>query len=240
MVNSLSQDVAASGGGTETRTASYTLDPVGRISVITFKTNGTEKKRLRYRYGDLGDSPSSIETSADAGANWSTTKYAVAPGAGFAAEVTSGVATFQIANLQGDIVATSGGAGLVDSYSETDEYGNALVAPAAQRYGWLGTHQRSSDSVGGLTLMGVRLYNPTTGQFLSPDPIDGGNVTSYTYPQDPINVMDTTGATSLGSCTYSRRGVGSEPTRRGGMCGPRYGSTRTLSKDSRRRLLDGP
>lgn len=46
--------------------------------------------------------------------------------------------------------------------------------------------------------MGVRLYNPTTGQFLSPDPIDGGNVTSYTYPQDPINVMDTTGATSYG------------------------------------------
>ena len=44
--------------------------------------------------------------------------------------------------------------------------------------------------------MGARLYNSTTGRFLSRDPIQGGNETSFTYPQDPINRMDLTGLDS--------------------------------------------
>jgi hypothetical protein len=41
--------------------------------------------------------------------------------------------------------------------------------------------------------MGARLYNPITNQFTSPDPITGGNETTYTYPNDPINKNDFTG-----------------------------------------------
>jgi hypothetical protein len=41
--------------------------------------------------------------------------------------------------------------------------------------------------------MGARVYNPVTGQFTSPDPIPGGNETTYTYPNDPINQNDYTG-----------------------------------------------
>ncbi|CAB4534687.1 unannotated protein [freshwater metagenome] len=41
--------------------------------------------------------------------------------------------------------------------------------------------------------MGARLYNPVTNQFTSPDPITGGNETTYTYPNDPINKNDFTG-----------------------------------------------
>jgi len=41
--------------------------------------------------------------------------------------------------------------------------------------------------------MGARLYNPATGLFTSQDPVQGGNTTTYTYPQDPINKQDTTG-----------------------------------------------
>jgi RHS repeat-associated protein len=52
---------------------------------------------------------------------------------------------------------------------------------------------RSDDSLAGLILMGVRLYNPATGRFLSVDPIPGGNANPYTYPTDPINQMDLTG-----------------------------------------------
>jgi RHS repeat-associated protein len=39
----------------------------------------------------------------------------------------------------------------------------------------------------GLTLMGVRLYNPVTGLFTSLDPVEGGNANAHTYPADPIN-----------------------------------------------------
>lgn len=41
--------------------------------------------------------------------------------------------------------------------------------------------------------MGVRLYNSATGAFTSRDPIDGGNTTTYAYPQDPINQHDLDG-----------------------------------------------
>jgi large repetitive protein len=61
-------------------------------------------------------------------------------------------------------------------------------------YGWLGTKQRSTTTdTAGLTLMGDRLYNPVTGTFTSTDPEPGGNTTTYTYPQDPINGFDLQG-----------------------------------------------
>ncbi|GAB3588667.1 hypothetical protein GCM10027579_28470 [Calidifontibacter terrae] len=61
-------------------------------------------------------------------------------------------------------------------------------------YGWLGSKQReTSAEAGGLMLMGVRYYNPFTGAFTSPDPIPGGNDTSYGYPTDPTNSDDVTG-----------------------------------------------
>jgi hypothetical protein len=41
--------------------------------------------------------------------------------------------------------------------------------------------------------MGVRLYNPLTGQFTSLDPVPGGNSTAYAYPTDPTNNFDLDG-----------------------------------------------
>lgn len=61
------------------------------------------------------------------------------------------------------------------------------------QYGWLGTGQRSNDALAGLSLMGVRLYNSSTGRFLTRDPIHGGNDNSYVYPTDPIGSQDLTG-----------------------------------------------
>jgi RHS repeat-associated protein len=100
-----------------------------------------------------------------------------------------------LTNLHGDIVATqpnTTGATTLSSYTETDEYGNTLTGTPG-RYGYLGAHQRSTDTVGGLTLMGARLYNPSVGLFASPDPVVGGNLTPYVYPADPINQFDLNG-----------------------------------------------
>lgn len=76
-----------------------------------------------------------------------------------------------------------------------DEYGNPITTPTqtgAITYGWLGGKERALDTTG-LTLMGVRLYNSSTGLFTSPDPVEGGNTTAYVYPQDPINDADIDG-----------------------------------------------
>jgi RHS repeat-associated protein len=194
MVDSLSQDVTV-GTGTETKLASYTLDPAGRVASVTNKTNGAESQRLRYRYGDGGDSPSSIQISVDSGTSWSTTKYVSAPGVGLVAEINSAAISYHLSNPHGDSVANADTTGTIGSYAESDEYGNS-IGESRGRYAWLGAHQRSADAVGGLVLMGARLYNPLTGQFLSVDPAPGGNATAYTYPQDPANQTDLDGRTS--------------------------------------------
>jgi hypothetical protein len=52
--------------------------------------------------------------------------------------------------------------------------------------------------MGALVLMGARIYNPSTGMFLSIDSVLGGNATQYGYPEDPVNNLDITGLASNG------------------------------------------
>lgn len=194
MVKSMQQPVDDGNGGNVVKKADYGLDATGRIDTISNSTAVSETNRLRYRFSDESDSPSSIQTSTDAGATWTVTRYVNVPGLGMVGAI-GGTPTWQLANLHGDIVATSGAAsGTVDSYTESDEYGNAIDTPTApQRYGWLGTHQRASDTVGDMVLMGARIYNPQSGLFTSADPVLGGGSNRYGYPVDPINQMDLTG-----------------------------------------------
>jgi RHS repeat-associated protein len=206
MVKSLTQAVSDGLGGTVTNQASYSLDSTGRVSSISTSVDGAETSRLRYRFSDSSDVPTSTQVSSDAGATWATTRYLGLPSLGMVGSVTAGSITYLIGNIHGDIVATQryqAGTPTIDSYSETDEFGNA-IGPAVGRYGWLGSAQRSTDAVGGLTLMGVRLYNSVTGSFLSPDPVPGGNSTPYTYPLDPVNQVDLDGKVCVlgwGHCT---------------------------------------
>ncbi|MEV3952601.1 RHS repeat-associated core domain-containing protein, partial [Streptomyces halstedii] len=77
---------------------------------------------------------------------------------------------------------------------DSDEYGNPRTGQAATRYNWLGAKQRSAETLTGLTLMGVRLYNPVSGRFLSADPIYGGNANAYDYCYgEPLNCVDLDG-----------------------------------------------
>ncbi|WP_462203549.1 RHS repeat-associated core domain-containing protein, partial [Frankia sp. CcWB3] len=124
---------------------------------------------------ELGDSPAWIGVT---GGGW--TRNILGIGGDLAAvQDNTGTVTLQLANLRGDIVATvpdDTAATAIASYAESSEFGTPYFASTAYaRYGWLGGKQRSRDTLGGLTLMGVRLYNPYTGRFLSTDPIFGGN-----------------------------------------------------------------
>ncbi len=187
-----------------TKTKAFTLDPVRRLRQVTDKTSGTETRRIINHYADTGDSPVWIATSTDAGTSYTWDRNVQGIDGSLAAiQSSTGVIQLQLTNLHGDIVATVANdpnAVATNAYFEQTEYGTPRTQNTANpgRYGWLGAKQRSVDSVAGLTLMGVRLYNPAVGRFLSRDAISGGNENSYNYPNDPVNSSDVSGLSGKG------------------------------------------
>ena len=194
LVRSLSQ-----GGSIRT----WALDPANRLATMT--STGLGATALTNHYGDPGtDSPTwTVDTAADA--TVSTRRY-VGGLAGFLAEITTTAAgvsasTVELTGLHGDVLRTSTptATGSPDGLgNDTDEYGIVHDSTGAittgPRYNWLGGKQRATDTgTTGLTLMGVRLYTPTTGRFLSTDPIYGGNANTYGYPADPVDRFDLSG-----------------------------------------------
>lgn len=166
-------------------------------------TDGVDLRKTTNHYADGSDSPAWIDsmTRPNATTAWATswTRNIEAPDGDLGLiQSSDGSSKIQITNLHGDVVSTMDNSTSVTAlanYTESTEYGAARAGSTSlgQNYGWLGGKRRSTDSLGGLTLMGARLYNPTTGRFLSMDPVAGGNDNTYTYPADPINMVDLDG-----------------------------------------------
>lgn len=193
-----SNDLVASQnqGGTTGTTKTYTLDPTQqRLRTSTTSVNGTTTSTTTNHYDDPnGDSPSWISETADA-SQWTANTTDLL---GNLANTTTqtGTTTQQYSNLHGDITATSTPTATTPTFAPSrDEYGNT---GGTTRYGWLGSKQRSTDALGSLILMGVRLYNPSIGRFFSVDPVVGGNANPYDYcAGDPINCTDLGGKWSF-------------------------------------------
>ena len=117
--------------------------------------------------------------------------------------------SWSVSNLHGDVIATVED-GSVTAAFVYDPFGQPLnpasgvvdttAVPATRTGtgttdGWAGVFQRGYEHTGGLnqTLMGARTYLPALGMFTATDPVPGGNTTTYTYPQDPINHADYAG-----------------------------------------------
>jgi RHS repeat-associated protein len=187
-----SNDLVASQtqGGT---TLTFGLDPTQ--SRFTTSSDGTTTTTSHY--ADSSDSPAWTSTSATV---WS--RNVTGPDGGLAATFDqAGNAVLQLANLHGDLVATctdNTSATGTSSYSESTEFGAPRTAASApDTYGWLGEKRRSTNDLAGLTLMGVRLYNPTTGRFLSVDPVPGGTDNPYVYVLNPTDSFDLKGVSVI-------------------------------------------
>ena len=66
-------------------------------------------------------------------------------------------------------------------------------------------HQRSSGTLSGYTLMGIRVFDAKTGRFLQTDPVYGGNANPYVYPADPVNRYDLDGRKAIKK--YNKNGA---------------------------------
>jgi RHS repeat-associated protein len=187
LVRSLTKD-----GTTQT----WSLDPSRRLRTRT--DSGLQIGTVTNHYTDDDDSPAWIAEDA-AGSSWSRN----IPGAdGTLAAIQSSATgtTLQLTDLGGDVIATASLDPAVPgplSTLEATEFG-VPRSPSAARYGWLGAHQRETDGLTGVVLMGERLYVPTLGRFLQADPIPGGSANAYDYAnQDPINNTDLDGTFAI-------------------------------------------
>ncbi|MFJ4822058.1 DNRLRE domain-containing protein [Streptomyces bacillaris] len=174
----------------------WSLDATGRLASSSTEeqaedgTWGTAAPRTNH-YGSDSDSPDWI-AEGDGTISRSLEDLS---GNLIATTGATGDIVLQLANLHGDIGTriplTTGTTPVVNSY---DEYGNPLPGTDPARYGWLGGKQRSAETPSAVTLMGVRLYDPVIGRFLSVDPIAGGNANAYDYVHaDPLNRYDLDG-----------------------------------------------
>ncbi|MBG0831621.1 hypothetical protein HS041_28220 [Planomonospora sp. ID67723] len=182
MVASLSQ-----AGQTQT----FTLDPLGRVLTQT-DTSGT----ATHHYATGADTPA---WTTEPDGTW--TRYLNGLGDMNAIYRSNGRIELQLANLHGDIVATTEPTSTgIASYTEYTEFGAPReTATAPERYGWLGSKQRAADTIGDVVLMGARVYNPATGRMLQTDPIPGACANRQDYArQDPVNGLDLDGKACYG------------------------------------------
>ncbi|MGQ4434308.1 DNRLRE domain-containing protein [Streptomyces sp. SAS_260] len=173
----------------------WTLDAADRLAAWTTETANaatwTQTASRTNHYGGDGDTPAWTQESAGA----LTRNIQDAVGEFSATTTASGGVVLQMTDIHGDVTVQlpldSTQSAISSAY---DEYGNLQDGDSHSRYGWLGGNQRSGETVTGSILMGLRLYDTTTGRFLSTDPVAGGSANAYDYAgANPVTQEDPNG-----------------------------------------------
>lgn len=105
----------------------------------------------------------------------------------------AGVVTWLHTDRQGSVRALSNSAGVVTGTTTYDPYGRTISATGVATSP-LGYDGQYTDSESGLVYLRARYYEPSTGQFLTVDPLNALTRQPYAYAgSDPLNEWDPTG-----------------------------------------------
>ncbi|MFF8531684.1 DNRLRE domain-containing protein [Streptomyces sp. NPDC015532] len=185
----------------------WSLDALGRLSSSVTETQNSDSTWSQTavrtdHHGDDTDSPdwSVVDASGTVSRNVQGIDGSLAAVTG-----ASGATVLQLADIAGNVTVQlpldQSGTVVAQSF---DEFGNPESGAAPTSYGFRGATLRNSGTVSGDIVMGVRLYDPSTGRFLQTDPVPGGSANAYDYAgQDPLNQQDDSGTSSKCKCTSS-------------------------------------
>jgi RHS repeat-associated protein len=110
--------------------------------------------------------------------------------------VTGVRAPYLYYDAHGNLAAEANTSGTLQTTHTYDPFGAPLdsVPSNTTIHRFVGRWNKQYDTTTGDILMGARPYDPTTGRFLSVDPIPGGSLNNYDYAgQDAINGYDING-----------------------------------------------
>jgi YD repeat-containing protein len=142
--------------GTVTHTA--TLDPLSRVSTWAISTDSTATETNHY----VSDGSAAAWVSENTANTAWTRNILDAAGILAAVQSSSGIITYDLANLHGDVGATVSSGGVLLTTSDYQEYGVPRTA-GSSRYGWLGGRRDPTDTTTGSIFIGAAVYVPAIG-----------------------------------------------------------------------------
>ncbi|MEU5385602.1 polymorphic toxin-type HINT domain-containing protein [Kitasatospora cineracea] len=195
-------DVTTSGTATVVATCGTTI-PSGQKWTVpdnttTYIYDASGNQLIRHDPGKTTITLGGDELLYDTTTKTSTgVRYYQIPG-GITLVRQGGKSTYQVGDNHGTSTLALDGTTLAETRRLTDPFGNPR---GTQPTGWAGDHGYvggTKDDATGLTNLGAREYQPTTGRFLSPDPLmtpaNPQQWNGYAYSNnDPVNLSDPTG-----------------------------------------------
>ncbi len=174
----------------------YTYDGDGLRQTATTTPGGGTATTQNFTWDPTGSLPRLLMDSTNA--------YIYGPGNAPTEQVnlTTGTITYLISDLLGSVRGTINTSGTLTNTATYDAWGNPTNGGLMSQtpYGYAGSYTDPT----GLTYNIGRYYDPTTGQFLSVDPLVAQTSEPYSYVAgDPINATDPDGACGPGGALGS-------------------------------------
>jgi RHS repeat-associated protein len=142
--------------------------------------NGTKEQ---FTWDESGSTPLLLQAG--------TTDYIYGPGGLTLEQVSSGTPSYFLHDWQGSTLGLASSSGSQVANYTYDAYGNLTSSSGSVSTSLLFQGQYL-DSETGLYYLRARYYDPSTGQFLTPDPLNAE--VPYAYAgDDPVNLSDPTG-----------------------------------------------